>query len=94
MAPPQDVWQLHDPCGVRITQHAWPRMQVRLPKEEVDGAGDLRYAWRALRKRALDAAAELARLQVPPHHHLVLRTEGGPHTQACMALMCASWLQV
>ena len=37
---------------------------MRLPKEEVDGVGDLRYAWRALRKRSLDAAAELARLQV------------------------------
>ena len=37
--------------------------QVKLPKEEVDAVGDLRYAWRALRKRALDAAAELGRLQ-------------------------------
>jgi hypothetical protein len=42
---------------------------VKLPKEEVDAVGDLRYAWRALRKRSLDAAAELGRLQVPRGLH-------------------------
>eukprot|EP00887_Chlorella_sp_A99_P001633 scaffold8.g1633.t1 len=40
------------------------RYEVRVPKEEIDLVGDLRYSWRKLRKLAADTADGLARVQV------------------------------
>ncbi|CAD7698753.1 unnamed protein product [Ostreobium quekettii] len=40
------------------------RYEVRVPKEETDMVGDLRYSWKKLRKLATDVSDSLARLQV------------------------------
>eukprot|EP00899_Mesostigma_viride_P009796 jgi/Mesvir1/18818/Mv04309-RA.2 len=40
------------------------RYEVRVPKEEIDQVGDLRYSWKKLRKLANDVSDNLARLQV------------------------------
>ncbi len=40
------------------------RYEVRVPKEETDMVGDLRYSWKKLRKLSTDVSDNLARLQV------------------------------
>lgn len=40
------------------------RYEVRVPKEETDMVGDLRYSWRKLKKLALEVSDTLSRLQV------------------------------
>jgi hypothetical protein len=40
------------------------RYEVRVPKEETDMVGDLRYSWRKLKKLALDVSDSLSLLQV------------------------------
>ena len=40
------------------------RYEVRVPKEETDLVGDLRYSWKKLRKLSTDVSDNLARLQV------------------------------
>ena len=40
------------------------RYEVRVPKEETDLVGDLRYSWRKLKKLAAETADSLSRLQV------------------------------
>ena len=40
------------------------RYEVRVPKDELDSVGDLRYGWRKLRKLAQDVTDNLGRLQV------------------------------
>ena len=40
------------------------RYEVRVPKEETDMVGDLRYSWKKLRKLSTDVTDNLARLQV------------------------------
>lgn len=42
------------------------RYEVRVPKEETDMVGDLRYSWKKLRKLSTDVSDNLARLQVRP----------------------------
>lgn len=42
------------------------RYEVRVPKEETDMVGDLRYSWKKLRKLSTDVSDNLARLQVSP----------------------------
>ena len=44
------------------------RYEVRVPKEETDMVGDLRYSWKKLRKLSTDVSDNLARLQVHLHH--------------------------
>ena len=41
-----------------------PRYEVRVPKEEADLVGDLRYSWRKAKKQAADVTDALATLQV------------------------------
>lgn len=43
------------------------RYEVRVPKEETDMVGDLRYSWKKLRKLSTDVSDNLARLQVIEH---------------------------
>lgn len=43
------------------------RYEVRVPKEETDMVGDLRYSWKKLRKLSTDVSDNLARLQVTEH---------------------------
>jgi len=47
------------------------RYEVRVPKEETDMVGDLRYSWKKLRKLSTDVSDNLARLQVHLHHLLL-----------------------
>lgn len=50
------------------------RYEVRVPKEETDMVGDLRYSWKKLRKLSTDVSDNLARLQV---RHIALRRGRG-----------------
>ena len=47
-----------------LVQVAEGRYEVRVPKEESDLVGDLRYSWRKLKKLAADVGDSLATLQV------------------------------
>ena len=46
------------------------RYEVRVPKEETDMVGDLRYSWKKLRKLSTDVSDNLARLQVILHYSI------------------------
>ncbi len=63
------------------------RYEVRVPKEETDMVGDLRYSWKRLRKLSTDVSDNLARLQVHLHH-LLLGSVALPLSNLLTAMMC------
>ncbi len=63
------------------------RYEVRVPKEETDMVGDLRYSWKKLRKLSTDVSDNLARLQVHLHH-LMLGSLTVPLLHLLTAIIC------
>jgi hypothetical protein len=75
----------------------WHRYEVRVPKEESDLVGDLRYSWRKLKKLAADVGDSLATLQVSGRvvervGKRVCRRAGGQGQRQEWAVVPAAWL--